>query len=65
MNIAGPNINNLINEYIEPIPILPITVTSGNSALGYYLNKHKFTDISLFTNQRFASKINEVSRNLH
>ncbi|MFM7857293.1 MAG: hypothetical protein ACKO96_36580, partial [Flammeovirgaceae bacterium] len=59
---TGPKINNLIEEYIDPIPILPATVTSGDSAFGYYLNKHNFTDISLFTNLRFASKISEVSR---
>jgi len=65
MNLSAPNINNLINEYVDTIPLLPSTVTSGNSALAHYLNKHRFTDISLFTNPRFASKINQVARSPH
>ncbi len=61
--MPGPKLENLINEYVDTIPLFPSTVTSGNSAFGYYLNKHKFTDISLFNNERFANKIQEVSRN--
>jgi len=58
MSLTGPKLENLINEYVDTVPILPATVTSGNSALNYYLNKHKFTDISLFTAQRFGPRIN-------
>ena len=61
--MPGPKLQNLINEYIDTIPVFPSTVTSGNSAFAHYLNKHKYTDISLFNNIRFDSKIREVSRN--
>lgn len=53
MNLSAPKLENLINEYVDTIPVLPTSVTSGNSAFGYYLEKHRFTDISLFNNQRF------------
>lgn len=61
--MPGANLENLLREYVDTIPVLPNTVTSGNSAFGYYLDKHKFTDISLFNNQRFATKIHQVAHN--
>lgn len=61
--MPGPKLENLINEYVDNLPVFPNTVTSGNSAFGYYLQKHKFTDISLFNNERFTSKIRQVARN--
>jgi hypothetical protein len=61
--MPGANLENLLTEYVDAIPVLPNTVTSGNSAYHYFLQKHKFTDISLFNNQRFASKIHQVAHN--
>ena len=61
--MPGPKLSNLINEYVDTIPVFPSTVTSGNSALNYYLLKHRFTDISLFNNTRFANKFNTVCSN--
>lgn len=61
--MPGPALDNLINEYIDTIPTFPTTVTSGNSAFNYYLQKHQYTDISLFTSERFAGKIKQVARN--
>lgn len=61
--MPGPKLENLINEYVDNIPVLPITVTSGNSAFGFYLQKHRFTDISLFNNDHFSNKIREVAAN--
>jgi hypothetical protein len=61
--MPGPKLDNLLNEYVDAIPVFPNTVTSGNSAFGYYLQKHKFTDISLFNNERFTNKIRQVARN--
>jgi hypothetical protein len=60
--MPGPKLENLLTEYVDTIPVFPITITSGNSAFGYFLQKHKFTDISLFNNERFTSKIREVAR---
>jgi hypothetical protein len=61
--MPGPKLENLIHEYVDTLPVFPNTVTSGNSAFGYYLQKHKFTDIALFNNERFSNKIREVARN--
>jgi hypothetical protein len=61
--MPGPTLDNLINEYIDTIPTFPKTVTSGNSTLNYYLRKHQYTDISLFTSERFAGKIKQVAKN--
>lgn len=61
--MPGANLENLLVEYVDTIPVLPNTVTSGNSAYLYFLKKHKFTDISLFNNYRFALKINQVAHN--
>jgi len=61
--MPGPNFDNLLIEYVDTIPVFPKTVTSGNSAFHYYLEKHRFTDISLFNNQRFENKINQIARN--
>ena len=63
VSMPGPKVDNLIHEYIDALPVLPPTVTSGNSTFGYFLNKHSFTDISLFNNPRFAHKINQLARN--
>jgi hypothetical protein len=60
--MPGPKLENLITEYVDTIPVFPSTVTSGNSAFAYFLQKHKFTDISLFNNERFTNKIREVAR---
>jgi hypothetical protein len=38
-------------------------VTGGNSAYLYFRKKHQFTEISLFSNYRFALKINQVAHN--
>jgi hypothetical protein len=61
--MPGPNLSNLLTEYVDTIPVLPETVTSGNSAYHYFLLKHQFTDISLFNNQRFEHKIRQVAKN--
>jgi hypothetical protein len=61
--MPGPKLDNLIREYVDTIPVLPNTVTSGNSAFGFYLQKHRFTDISLFNNDQFSNKIREVAAN--
>lgn len=60
--MPGASFDNLVKEYIDTIPVLPSTVTSGNSAFHHYLLKHQFTDISLFNNDRFNSKITQVAR---
>lgn len=60
--MPGPSLDNLINEYVDTIPVFPSTVTSGNSAFNQYLLKHSFTDISVFNNGRFSSTIKRVSR---
>jgi len=61
--MPGPKLENLISEYVDTVPVLPNTVTSGNSAFGFYLQKHRFTDISLFNNDHFSNKIREVAAN--
>ena len=61
--MPGPSLDNLINEYVDTIPVFPKTVTSGNSAFNYYLIKNRFTDISLFNNERFSKKIKKVAQN--
>ena len=61
--MPGPSLENLISEYVDSIPVFPSTVTSGNSAFNHYLLKHRFSDISLFNNERFANKFKKVSRN--
>jgi hypothetical protein len=61
--MPGPAIENLLNEYVDTIPILPQTVTSGNSAFLHYLNKHRFSDISIFNNPRFTNKFKQVATN--
>ena len=61
--MPGPSLDNLINEYVDTLPVFPKTVTSGNSAFNYYLLKNRFTDISLFNNERFSKKINKVAQN--
>ena len=61
--MPGPSVQNLVNEYVDTIPVLPSTVTSGNSAFNHYLLKHRFSDISLFNNDRFSTKIKKVSSN--
>lgn len=61
--MPGAVLQNLINEYVDTIPTFPTTVTSGNSSFNYYLQKHHFTDISLFTNERFAGKIKQLAHN--
>ena len=58
-----PNFDNLMNEYVDTIPTFPNTITSGNSVFNYYLQKHRFTDISLFTSKRFTGKIRQLSHN--
>jgi hypothetical protein len=58
--MPGPSLENLFAEYVDPIPILPATVTSGNSAFHHYLSRHRFTDISLFNNERFAKKFSKL-----
>jgi len=60
--MPGPCLDNLITEYVDTIPTFPNTVTSGNSAFGHYLLKHRFTDISLFNNSRFAHQIRKFAR---
>jgi len=60
--MPGPKLENLLTEYVDTIPVFPSSVTSGNSAFGYFLQKHKFSDISLFNNERFTNKIREVAR---
>lgn len=59
--MPGPTLENLLNEYVDTIPVFPNTVTSGNSAFNHYLQKHQFSDISIFNNQRFLNKIKQVS----
>jgi hypothetical protein len=58
-----PALQNLINEYVDTIPTFPTTITSGNSAFYHYLQKHRFTDISLFTSERFSGKIKQLAHN--
>lgn len=57
---AKPSVDNLLTGYVDRIPVLPESVDSGAKATEYFKDKRTFTQVSLFTNERFNRKIQEV-----
>jgi hypothetical protein len=51
--MPGPSLNNLLNEYVDTIPVFPAWVSSGEQADTYFRIKNEYTDISLFNNPKF------------
>jgi hypothetical protein len=60
---GGPKLDNLITEYVDTLPILPKEADTGIKVFDYFNTKNQFTNISLFNNKRFESKISQVARN--
>lgn len=52
-----PCVDNLLNQYVDSIPVLPQGVATGQQVCNYYAIKNQFTPISLFTNPAFSNKI--------
>ncbi len=61
--MGGPSLNNLLNEYVDNIPVLPVWVASGEQADNYFRIKHEYTDVSLFNNPKFERKIKQFTVN--
>ena len=59
--MPGPSLNNLLNEYVDTIPVLPEWVSSGEKADNYFRLKHEHTDISLFNNPKFERKLKQFA----
>jgi hypothetical protein len=38
--MGGPNINNLLKEYVDTIPVLPVWASSGQQVDNYFRIKH-------------------------
>ncbi len=38
--MPGPSLNNLLNEYVDAIPVLPVWVASGEQADNYFRLKN-------------------------
>ena len=51
--MPGPSLNNLLNEYVDTIPVFPAWVSSGEQTDTYFRIKNEYTDISLFNNPKF------------
>ena len=65
INLSGPKLENLMNGYVDAVPVLPEGVRTGEQIAQYYEQKHMFTEASLFNNPRFEAKINQVAQNEH
>jgi hypothetical protein len=47
--------------YIDTLPALPPGVSTGDEVSRFYEEKHKFTEVSLFTKGRFERAINHTN----
>jgi hypothetical protein len=63
MVMPGPKLDNILTAYVDTVPILPSDVVSGKQASRYFEEKHKFTEVSLFTKEKMERKIDEVTTN--
>lgn len=61
MGSQTSQVDQLITGYVDPIPVLPPSVDDGKKTTEYFYNKHKFTDVSLFSGERFNRKNSEVA----
>ena len=61
--MGGPSLNNLLNEYVDTIPVLPVWVASGEQADTFFRVKHEYTDVSLFNNAKFERKLRQFPIN--
>jgi hypothetical protein len=59
--MGGPSLSNLLKEYVDTIPVLPVWVSSGEQADTFFRVKNEYTDISLFNNPKFERKLKQFS----
>lgn len=60
---SGPSTQNLYNEYINHLPTFPEGVRTGAEVAQFFEQKHQFSEVSLFTEPKFKSKIDQVAGN--
>lgn len=51
--MPGPSLDNLLKEYVDTIPVLPVWAVSGEKVDKFYRIKHEYTNVSLFNNPKF------------
>ena len=59
--MGGPNLNNLLSEYVDTIAVLPVWATTGDRVDNYFKIKNEFTEVSLFNNPKFERKLKQLN----